>query len=41
MRDLGTWAYNRVEQKLCCFAVLAEDGRVITTGVRTRRIRVG
>lgn len=41
MRDLGSWAYSRLEQKLDSFAVLAEDGRVITTGVRTKRLRIG
>ena len=38
MRDLGSWAYGRVEEKLDSYAVLGCDGAVVTVGIRTKRV---
>jgi hypothetical protein len=36
--DLGAWAYARLEPKFDTYAIVANDGAIVTTGYRTRRI---
>ena len=37
-RDLGSWAYNRLEHKLDTYAILSDDGAIVTVGFRNQRI---
>jgi hypothetical protein len=38
-RDLGEQGFRRVERWLDAYAVVADDGRIITAAWRTRRLR--
>ena len=38
-REIGTIAYKRMEDLLDTFLVLSDNGTIITTGKRTKRIR--
>lgn len=37
-RSTGVWQYKRIESKLSAYAVVNEDGAVITVGHRVKRI---
>jgi hypothetical protein len=37
-REIGSWAYAKLESKLNAYAVVAADGVIITTGYRTERM---
>jgi hypothetical protein len=37
-RDLGLWAYGRLETKLDTYAVVNRDGTVVTAGYRVKRV---
>jgi hypothetical protein len=38
-RELGGWAYTKLEPKFDAYAILASDGAIITTGYRHKKIR--
>lgn len=38
-REIGTWAYLRLEQKLDAFLLVDPSGALVTAGYRTRRSR--
>ena len=37
-RDLGAWAYGRLEPKLDTYAIIGRDGMVVTAGYRVKRV---